>query len=402
MFLHSNSKTKRVITRSGGRIAEVYGSKHVLMVAVSGTALIHLATPWLASKGMIYLTAGRVLMGAIQSGVYPAQYALFSKWLTMSEASIFTPMIKMNMKVGTLLGSLLPGLFEDWSHVFYLSGFMGSIWSVAWFLLTTSDPKDNRWVSDEEMKHIERKKSQEVAEVYQDSKERASISWIGLLTSPSVIGLAFAKLTLNFAIDFTSIEIPTYLKYVHNASKLTICTITTCMALIQIVADVLVGWSAKLVVKKRPLDLSRTCIRRIFQGIGNFGQFILYLLIASNTCDLAFVAVLFQLAGLTMTFSAGGDVMMPYELSNEYVATIAALSSSIANASSVAMTSLTGIIVGSQGRDYKRWNVVMMIVSLANLLGGLAFCSMVKAESIDNKLRKQTIPDKESGANPAV
>lgn len=365
-------------------MAEVHGSKHVLLVAMGGTAIIHLATPWLASQGIGYLTGARMTMGALQSGVFPAQYDLFSKWLTMSEASIYTPMIKMNMKIGALLGSLLPGLFKDWSHVFYFSGFVGTIWSIAWFFLATSDPRDNYWVSEEEVKHIDRKKSQDESTIGKNP-----LSWMSLLTSPAVLVLALSKLTLNSAVDFLNIEIPTYLKYIHNASKLTICTIATCLALIQVVALVLVGWLSKLSINKQPFGLSKTCIRRIFQGVGNFGQFIIYLLIASNTCDLASVAVLFQLAGLTISFSAGGDLMLPYDLSSEYVATIAAFSSSLANASSVAMTSLTGFVIGKQGKNYKRWNIVIITVALANLVGGLAFCSMVKAESIDYKLRKK-------------
>jgi hypothetical protein len=43
--------------------------------------------------------------------------------------------------------------------------------------------------------------------------------WLGIITAPSVLALIIVKLTFNFALDFLSIELPSYLKYVHHASK---------------------------------------------------------------------------------------------------------------------------------------------------------------------------------------
>lgn len=218
----------------GGRLAEVYGAKYVILVAVLGSALINLATPWMAHNSFLLLVMSRVVMGAIQSGVFPAMYALIAKWLTMSEASIFAPLIKMNLRLGMVFASLIPGLVYGWPMAFYSTGIVSTIWSIAWIIVATSDPADNRWVSPGELAHINRKKrkarqfkaeseSIEMTPTKQGKraapKRSLKTPWLKIWTSPSVIGLIVLKLTFNYALDFLAIELPSYLKYVHHASR---------------------------------------------------------------------------------------------------------------------------------------------------------------------------------------
>jgi MFS family permease len=254
----------------GGRMAEIYGAKYVLMLSVAGSAVINLATPWLAVTSFHLLVVSRIVMGAIQAGVFPATYALMGKWLTITEASIFAPLIKMSLRLGSFFGTLIPGLVTGWTNVFYLSGTLSAVWSILWFVVATSDPADNFWVSRGELARINRKKrchaklehnetNSESVELDEGPKwgaykaangtttmatddaqqgrcvptdagnninNKANVApvkrgtpWIKLITAPSVIALMIVKLTFNYALDFLAIELPSYLKYVHHASK---------------------------------------------------------------------------------------------------------------------------------------------------------------------------------------
>lgn len=226
---------------SGGRLAEMYGAKYVLFSGIAGSALINLATPLMAHYSFTLLVISRIVMGAIQSGVIPAVYELVNKWLTMGEASIFVPLIKMNLRLGMLLGSLVPGIVEGWPNVFYITSGLSLLWSVLWILLATSDPAENKWVSAEELTQINRKKhfsvegkkrQPSIALVRQGDKmtdsaqepwqEQEGTPWVKILTSPSVIGLIFVKLTFNYSLDFLVVLLPSYLGYVHHLSKETV------------------------------------------------------------------------------------------------------------------------------------------------------------------------------------
>lgn len=216
----------------------MYGAKYVLLLGVAGSSAISLATPYLAYNSLVLLVFSRVVMGSLQAGVFPAMYAVISRWLTISEASIYAPMIKMNLRLGMLFASLLPGLIPSWQNVFYLSGTIGAIWSVIWLFLATSDPADNKLVSKNELAHIMKKKRKkpeaqvdknnnnkdlEMADMKgkvekAQTKTPNKTPWLKIITHPSVIGLIIVKFTANTGLDFLSIELPSYLKYVHHTT----------------------------------------------------------------------------------------------------------------------------------------------------------------------------------------
>lgn len=405
----------------GGRMAETYGAKYVLLLGVAGSALINLATPWLARNSFVGLVLSRVLMGAIQSGVFPAMYALIARWLTMSEASIFAPLIKMNLRLGMVLGSLVPGLVAGWPNVFYFTGVLSALWSVLWILLATSRPEDNRWVNELELQRILRKKKKTPAKEEDNndiemtdkssqpvdskstpkSKETPKKTpWLKLLTSPSVIGLIVVKLTFNYALDFLAIELPSYLKYVHHVSKEKISAITTPMFAIQVVLIVFVGWLAKIFVQRRPLGMSKTTIRKLFQCTASFGIALGMFLITFNDCNLIYIAILLQFVSFLSMFTAGGETMLPYDLSEEYPATIMAIANSVANVSAITTTTLAGLILGNEGGSYARWNILMYLIVGANLVGGSVFLLLVKAEPIELDKKTRTKADLEAPSAP--
>jgi len=218
-------------------MSEIYGAKYVLLLCVAGSAIINLATPWMARNSFALLVVSRIIMGAIQSGVFPGMYALIAKWLTMSEASIYAPMVKMCLRLGMLLGSLTIGFLPpEWPIVFYFTGAVSAVWSLLWLLIATSNPADNKWVSKVELAHIMKKKRQPPAIANEDVElgqigggtnskpaRAKKTPWLKILTSPSVIGLVLVKLASNYALDFLAIELPSYLNYVHHASTQTVC-----------------------------------------------------------------------------------------------------------------------------------------------------------------------------------
>lgn len=395
-------------------MAEIYGAKYVLLLAVGGSSIISLATPWMARTSLGMLVASRILMGAIQSGAYPAMYALVSKWLTMTEASMFIPMLKLGLKSGNLLASLVPGLLSTWPAVFYFTGSVGVVWSIMWLIIATSKPEDNSWVSTEEEQHIVRKKKKmkqveevssgiEMTEQTTKSKKKQSSGtpWIKIITAPSVIGLIIVKVTLNYSGDFLNIELPSYFKYVHHSSKETISAVSTSIALIQVIFVVFAGWLAKVAVRDHPFGLDKTSIRKIFQATSSFSQTVMYLLITFDSCNIIYVGAVLQLGAVFYMFMAGGETLLPFDLSQEYPATIVAIANSVANTSGSTVTLLAGLILADQGGSYRRWNLLMLILGAANFVGGLAFCLLVKAEPIImDQDRSETDTDVEKAELP--
>lgn len=152
---------------------------------------------------------------------------------------------------------------------------------------------------------------------------------------------------------------------------------------IQVVLVVFVGWLAKVMVQKRPFNLSKTTIRKLFQGLASYGMGAALFLFTFNNCNIVYVAILLQIISILSMFTAGGETMLPYDLSQEYPATIMSIANSVANVSGITTTTLAGLILGDEGGSYQRWNLLIYLIAGANMFGGLAFSFLVRAEPID-------------------
>jgi hypothetical protein len=155
------------------------------------------------------------------------------------------------------------------------------------------------------------------------------------------------------------------------------------MFLIQVVLIVFVGWFAKICVQRKPFGLNKTGVRKLFQGVTSFGVGLSFFLLTFNNCNLTYVTVVLQMCSFLSMFNSGGETMLPYDLSEEYPATIMAIANSLANISAVTTTTAAAFILGDQGGSFERWNTLIYFVAGMNLLGGLAFTFLVKAEPID-------------------
>lgn len=136
-------------------------------------------------------------------------------------------------------------------------------------------------------------------------------------------------------------------------------------------------------IKKRPFGLSRTGVRIFFQTIASGGSGLLFVLITFNNCNLTYTAVALQLLAVVGVFTAGGETVLPYDLSEEYPATILAIANSLSNLTAISIPILVGLILNDQGGSSYRWNIIMYLIGGSNLLGSLIFALLVKAEPID-------------------
>lgn len=219
---------------------------------------MNFATPWLASFSFELLVVSRMVLGVMQAAIFPALYDLFAKWLTMTETSIFAPLIKVAFSLGILMGSLLPGVIISngfgWPLVFHASGAICFVWALVWCFVSNSSPQESRFVCQAELERIMRKKnvqapgsstnnsrsanhksveaatdsnnssnsnlnrcdsglaSEELAIVHKKSPSKEPTPWRLILTSPSVLSLILVKFTYQLCLDFASIELASYLK----------------------------------------------------------------------------------------------------------------------------------------------------------------------------------------------
>src|SRR5690349_17623956 len=109
-------------------MSEIFGAKWIISVSLIGSAVINLATPYLASSVFLLVTA-RVILGALQGGLFPSSFQMASKWLPLKERSTAMGLIGVAGASGSIIGSSLTGYLSDngflgiagWPSAFYVS-----------------------------------------------------------------------------------------------------------------------------------------------------------------------------------------------------------------------------------------------------------------------------------------
>lgn len=384
-----------------GYVTEKHGAKAALLSASLGSGLISLLTPIVALRlpfGLVIVL--RMLLGAFQAPVVPALYAFCNRWLSPTEMGIFASFIKVAMGVGVLLGYLIPGLLMQlgfqWDSYFYTHGAICLLWAIAWCVLATSSPQDNKRVSPDELRWIMRKKPTDLMVIENGNKQRESAddnvdmsqqqqadrSVIRLmLKHPSVWALAITKLTHNFGIDFVLIEFSSFMSEAHKKTLAPVIVIA-CIGSVTLVTLVsLIGWSAKVVLRRKLFGFNRTIWRKIFQSVANFGMAILFFIMATTWIEnLEEIGLIVVFMNFFWMFGAGGEAMAANDISIRYPATIYGFAHSISALSGMLVPGIAALVLADSPSSQDSWSIYFACMGSICAFGGFVFIFLFESK----------------------
>lgn len=122
-------------------------------------SLLTLLTPAACRLNVIALIALRGIMGFFLGATWPAIPPMAAKWIPPMERSKFIANM-MASALGAALTMPVCGFLiahYGWESVFYVTGGIGLVWSVAWFFLVYDSPAQHPRISEEERTEIESK-----------------------------------------------------------------------------------------------------------------------------------------------------------------------------------------------------------------------------------------------------
>lgn len=161
-----------------GRLIDKLGSKIGYALA---TALWSIAA---AGNGFVTSTMGfiaaRGALGVTESGNFPAAIKTVAEWFPKKERAFATGIFNSGANIGAIIAPLtVPAIAEawGWKWAFILTGLVGFVWLVFWFVLYEV-PKKHKKISAAEFNYIHSD-----PEVAKDANgEVVKISWLRLLT----------------------------------------------------------------------------------------------------------------------------------------------------------------------------------------------------------------------------
>jgi len=140
----------------GGRLAEIYGTKKVFGYSMA-VAVLAVITPVLAPVSVWLIVTVRILQGLLEAVSFPALNPMVSKWVPDKEKSAFVSFAYVGGTVGSIITNPLCGVIIQklgWEAVFYITAGVTMVWFLAWILLVTDMPEDNKYISEEEKEFI--------------------------------------------------------------------------------------------------------------------------------------------------------------------------------------------------------------------------------------------------------
>ena len=172
--------------------------------------------------GIVALLLSRVLLGIGEGGGFPAITKAVAEWFPARERStaigltnagtafggmVAPPLVAVVLAYPHWPGSPAGGDPFPWRWVFFLSGLLGLVWCVLWYLLyhpAASHPR---------LSAAEREEIREVIEATEDPKARdeATIPWLQLFTYKAVWGLMLCKFLGDAVWYFIANWLPKYL-----------------------------------------------------------------------------------------------------------------------------------------------------------------------------------------------
>jgi MFS transporter, ACS family, aldohexuronate transporter len=298
-----------------GRLMDRVGTRRGLTITVIWYSLVSMATSF--ARGFYSFATFRFLLGAGESGNWPAATKAVSEWFPKRERAVATALFDSGSSIG---GAVAPFIVLwiyfrwGWRPAFAVPGVLGFLWLIAWRWLYYPPDSHSR-ISESERKMISADK--EESEAISGTKVR----WLDLLKFPQTWGTIVAKAFPDPVFFFITEWFPIYLvaKGIELRSGLIAVWIPFVAADVgSFVGGGISGW---LIRRGKSLGYARK-VPIIYGGVGML--LIIPTIFTTNlyTIALLFAVVTFTYAGFTTMAN-----VLPADLFNsESVASVSGLS----------------------------------------------------------------------------
>lgn len=201
-----------------GRMLDKLGSKLGYSVAIviwSFGALIHAA-----AKSVFGFGAARAVLGVGEAGNFPAAVKTIAEWFPKRDRAYATGLFNSGSTIGAIIAPIIVTAITlqwGWRWAFIITGLLGFIWVVFWWLLYKS-PAENKRVNAAELAYIQSGDDEEAspADAENNSSAPSSVSWKELFRYRQTYAIVFSRFVTDWVWWFFLFWTPDYLNKVHG------------------------------------------------------------------------------------------------------------------------------------------------------------------------------------------
>ncbi|XP_034104465.1 putative inorganic phosphate cotransporter isoform X1 [Drosophila nasuta] len=364
-----------VITQvPSGQLARKFGGKITLLTGLSICSVLNILTPLFADWGGWQLVCAlRVVEGLCQGVVFPSIHTLISTWVPPNERPVLGTCAYTGNQFGTIVMLATSGLLASssagWPSIFYISGGVGCVWSVFFFIWGASSPAEYKRISPEERKMIELAQASESTSEH--PKEKLHTPWLSFFTSPAFLALIIAHSANNWGFWTLLTEIPSYMKNVLGKDIKSNALLSALPYFAMFCMSFVFSAIATLLNKRN--CISTVVSRKLFNSLGLWVPMCALIGLAYVDADQSNLAVIL----LTVTVGFNGACYLGFQinhidLSPNFAGILMGITNCVGNIMSIIAPLLVGFIVTNE-QDVEQWRIVFFIAAAIYLVGNGLF-----------------------------
>ena len=229
-----------------GRIIDKLGTKigYALATGLWSVAAVCHAF----ATGVVSFAVVRSFLGLTESGNFPAAIKAVAEWFPKKERALATGIFNSGTNLGAIIAPLTVPFIAvswGWEWAFVLTGALGFIWLIVWFIFYEVPSKQKR-LSTEELLYIESDKDETAAA--EVAGER--ISWGKLLTYKQTWAFAIGKFLTDPVWWFYLFWLPDFLESQYHLTITQIAIPVAVVYMISTVGSIGGGWVPLALIKK--------------------------------------------------------------------------------------------------------------------------------------------------------
>ncbi|XP_058061471.1 putative inorganic phosphate cotransporter isoform X1 [Anopheles bellator] len=379
-----------------GQLAQRFGPKILLLLSVGICSALAVLTPVCANVGNAKaVIALRVIQGLSQGFIFPSTHTMLSRWAPASERGRLGTLSYAGAQFGTVLMLAISGVLASsslgWPGIFYLSGAVGLIWSVAWFFYGCNSPSEYRGIAPEEREFIESSLGS------QDHNRRIVTPWLAIFTSAPMIALTIAHSAHNWGFWTLLTEMPTYMKEVLEKDIKKNALLSSLPYLVMWMLSFVFSPISDFLINRN--YLTRVAGRKLFNTIGLWIPMAALLGLAfvpKGSSDLA-VVLLTLAVGINSATYLGFQVNH-IDLAPNHAGTMMGITNCAANVMSIIAPLIVGEVI-TDASDPIQWRWVFYIAAGIYFFGNLTFLIFGKADIQSWNEPESPIPHSQTNAN---